>query len=139
MDSEKGWNSTGTIHLKFVQDQVHRTQRRERDDPLREVFCRKDRVNGTLHLTLSREILSDRLGSQLNGGTLDGNNITVTSDTEHEDEKHTGTDPVHHIEQTDKPRAGSEPFEQMTYPLALIHPQSLRNISPEATPSRTKS
>jgi len=30
----------------------------------------------------------------------------VTSETEHEDEKHVGTDPVHSIEQSDKPRAG---------------------------------
>ncbi|KAJ7175389.1 hypothetical protein C8R46DRAFT_1078678 [Mycena filopes] len=41
----------------------------------------------------------------LNGGTLDSSALSVTSDTEHEDEKH-GDEPVHHIEQSDKPRAG---------------------------------
>ncbi|KAJ6584654.1 hypothetical protein B0H19DRAFT_1105880 [Mycena capillaripes] len=42
----------------------------------------------------------------LNGGTLDGQTLTVTSDKEHEDEKHTDTEPVHNIDQSDKPRAG---------------------------------
>ncbi|KAJ7043826.1 hypothetical protein C8F04DRAFT_679367 [Mycena alexandri] len=41
----------------------------------------------------------------LNGGTLDAHALNVTSDTEHEDEKHTD-EAVHHIEQSDKPRAG---------------------------------
>jgi len=39
----------------------------------------------------------------LNGGTLDGSNITVTSETDHVDEPSTGDHP---IDQTDKPRAG---------------------------------
>ncbi|KAJ7081394.1 hypothetical protein B0H15DRAFT_855026 [Mycena belliarum] len=44
----------------------------------------------------------------LNGGTLDAATLSVTSDTAHEDEEHTGTgaDAAHHIEQSDKPRAG---------------------------------
>ncbi|KAJ7366538.1 hypothetical protein DFH08DRAFT_834736 [Mycena albidolilacea] len=42
----------------------------------------------------------------LNGGTLDGATLTVTSDKEHEDEKHVGNEPVHSIDQSDKPRAG---------------------------------
>ncbi|KAJ7465313.1 hypothetical protein FB451DRAFT_1263272 [Mycena latifolia] len=41
----------------------------------------------------------------LNGGTLDAATLSVTSDTAHEDEEHTG-DATHHIEQSDKPRAG---------------------------------
>ncbi|KAJ7134346.1 hypothetical protein C8R44DRAFT_770270 [Mycena epipterygia] len=40
----------------------------------------------------------------LNGGTLDSAMLSVTSDTEHEDEPH--TDDSHPIEQSDKPRAG---------------------------------
>jgi len=42
----------------------------------------------------------------LNGGTLDGSTLDVTSDKEHEDEKHADGEAVHHIEQSDKPRAG---------------------------------
>ncbi|KAG6828284.1 hypothetical protein H0H92_008494 [Tricholoma furcatifolium] len=44
----------------------------------------------------------------LNGGNLDGSMLTVTSDKTYEDEKeteHTAKE-GHHIEQTDKPRAG---------------------------------
>ncbi|KAJ7164717.1 hypothetical protein C8R43DRAFT_1122590 [Mycena crocata] len=41
----------------------------------------------------------------LNGGTLDSAALTVTSETEHQDEEHTGGD-AHPIEQSDKPRAG---------------------------------
>lgn len=40
---------------------------------------------------------------QLNGGSLDGAHLAVTSDTVHEDEEHDGSE---HIEQSDKPRAG---------------------------------
>ncbi|CAK5270213.1 unnamed protein product [Mycena citricolor] len=41
----------------------------------------------------------------LNGGTLDGAELRVESEVEHHDEEHTG-EPIHHIEQSDKPRAG---------------------------------
>ncbi|TFY66897.1 hypothetical protein EVG20_g4192 [Dentipellis fragilis] len=44
----------------------------------------------------------------LNGGTLDGAHLSVTSDVAHQDEadeEHAKTSP-HHIEQSDKPRAG---------------------------------
>ncbi|KAJ7505559.1 hypothetical protein B0H11DRAFT_428831 [Mycena galericulata] len=41
----------------------------------------------------------------LNGGTLDGHTLTVTSDIDHQDEEHTG-DATHPIQQSDKPRAG---------------------------------
>ncbi|KAJ8521051.1 hypothetical protein ONZ45_g2193 [Pleurotus djamor] len=41
----------------------------------------------------------------LNGGTLDGSHLEVTSDAVHEDEPHQGEN-VPHIEQSDKPRAG---------------------------------
>ncbi|KAJ7246413.1 hypothetical protein C8J57DRAFT_1360429 [Mycena rebaudengoi] len=41
----------------------------------------------------------------LNGGTLDGASLTVHSEKEYEDDAH-GEDSGHHIEQSDKPRAG---------------------------------
>ncbi|KAJ8503002.1 hypothetical protein ONZ45_g11248 [Pleurotus djamor] len=41
----------------------------------------------------------------LNGGTLDGSHLEVTSDAVHEDDPHQG-DNGPHIEQSDKPRAG---------------------------------
>jgi hypothetical protein len=43
---------------------------------------------------------------QLNGGTLDGAIISVTSDVEHKDEE--AVDESTPIDQTDKPRAGSK-------------------------------
>jgi len=42
----------------------------------------------------------------LNGGTLDGSNISVTSETEHTDAPSTEAHHDHPIDQTDKPRAG---------------------------------
>jgi len=42
----------------------------------------------------------------LNGGTLDGSEIHVTSDVEHDDPAPSPTHVNHPIEQTDKPRAG---------------------------------
>jgi len=42
----------------------------------------------------------------LNGGTLDGSNITVTSELEHADDHSSSTPDSHPIDQTDKPRAG---------------------------------
>jgi len=47
-----------------------------------------------------------KTAQMLNGGTLEGAILTVKSDVEHKDEEHTGTDPVHSIDQSDKPRAG---------------------------------
>ncbi|KAF7365462.1 RRM domain-containing protein [Mycena venus] len=47
-----------------------------------------------------------KTAQMLNGGTLDGAQLVVTSETEHEDEKHVGDEPVHSIDQSDKPRAG---------------------------------
>lgn len=44
---------------------------------------------------------------QLNGGTLDGATLSVSSETEHEDE-HPGTQKDGEPDQTDKPRAASE-------------------------------
>ena len=43
---------------------------------------------------------------QLNGGSLDGATLSVTSDVEHKDEE--GADESTPIDQTDKPRAGSK-------------------------------
>ncbi|KAJ3502875.1 hypothetical protein NLJ89_g8694 [Agrocybe chaxingu] len=42
----------------------------------------------------------------LNGGALDGANLTVTSDVVHQDEEHHSAAGERHIEQSDKPRAG---------------------------------
>ncbi|KAF8334701.1 uncharacterized protein EI90DRAFT_2914835, partial [Cantharellus anzutake] len=42
----------------------------------------------------------------LNDGTLDGSELRITSDIEHEDRAPSPTAPAHPIEQTDKPRAG---------------------------------
>ncbi|RDB17897.1 Protein vip1 [Hypsizygus marmoreus] len=42
----------------------------------------------------------------LNGGTLDGATLSVTSDVVHEDEERSASREGHPIEQTDKPRAG---------------------------------
>jgi hypothetical protein len=42
----------------------------------------------------------------LNGGTLDGAHLTVTSDTVHQDEEHHNDDHKAPIDQSDKPRAG---------------------------------
>jgi hypothetical protein len=44
--------------------------------------------------------------AQLNGGTLEGATLSVTSDVEHKDED--PADESTPIDQTDKPRAGSE-------------------------------
>ncbi|KAJ7718113.1 hypothetical protein DFH07DRAFT_973382 [Mycena maculata] len=46
-----------------------------------------------------------KTATMLNGGTLDANQLVVTSEVEHKDEEHTG-DPTQPIQQTDKPRAG---------------------------------
>jgi hypothetical protein len=49
--------------------------------------------------------------TQLNGGTLDGATITVTSDVAHEDEAHDIADrDGDNISQEHKPRAGSTYF-----------------------------
>ncbi|KAF8895307.1 hypothetical protein BD779DRAFT_1498721 [Infundibulicybe gibba] len=42
----------------------------------------------------------------LNGGTLDGATLSVTSDVDHQDEEHDAQKDSHPIEQSDKPRAG---------------------------------
>lgn len=71
----------------------------------------------------------------LNGGTLDGSHLNVTSETVHPDapeshEEHPGQDVP--IEQSDKPRAGSTYHEifSRVYPLlmAMAMAQSLQNI-----------
>ena len=62
---------------------------------------------------------------QLNGGHLGGNTLTVTSDGEHADnhdaEEH---HPQAHIEQSDKPRAGSK-CRSNVLPLASVSTRSL--------------
>jgi hypothetical protein len=45
---------------------------------------------------------------QLNGGTLDGASLSVTSDVAHQDEEEQLKEGVP-VEQSDKPRAGSKP------------------------------
>jgi hypothetical protein len=52
-------------------------------------------------------VASDATHVQLNGGALDGAHLSVTSDTVHQDED--DHNPIHgeHIDQSDKPRAGS--------------------------------
>ncbi|KAK7048099.1 RRM domain-containing protein [Favolaschia claudopus] len=59
--------------------------------------------NAVIHFEKST---SAKTALMLNGGTLDGATIAVTSETDHQDEKHVGEDPVHSIDQSDKPRAG---------------------------------
>ncbi|PPQ99195.1 hypothetical protein CVT26_014118 [Gymnopilus dilepis] len=50
---------------------------------------------------------SARTALMLNGGVLDGSTLTVTSDVVHpEEEHHTSDQPPHHVDQSDKPRAG---------------------------------
>lgn len=44
----------------------------------------------------------------LNGGSLDGSTLTVTSEKEHHDERPTSAGDGVHFEQSDKPRAASE-------------------------------
>ena len=45
---------------------------------------------------------------QLNGGTLDGAHLNVYSDTVHPDEEEAPHVPGSPLDQSDKPRAGSE-------------------------------
>jgi hypothetical protein len=46
---------------------------------------------------------------KLNGGTLDGSHLTVTSDTEHPETAEEATHGhEHHIDQTDKPKSASK-------------------------------
>lgn len=51
-------------------------------------------------------IFKHNFHAQLNGGTLEGSILSVTSDVEHKDED--PADESTPIDQTDKPRAGSE-------------------------------
>lgn len=65
-------------------------------------------------ILLSRIFLTD-LPTQLNGGTLDGATLDVTSEVAHEDED-TGTSREGHpIDQSDKPRAGSKSQRKNAY------------------------
>ena len=48
------------------------------------------------------------LPAQLNGGTLDGTQLNVFSDTVHPDEEEAPHVPGSPLDQSDKPRAGSE-------------------------------
>lgn len=76
----------------------------------------------------------------MNGGTLDGSTLSVTSEVVYHDEPHDVTNEGHPIEQTDKPRAGS-----MYNFLAVIFSahgnplKSLPNIWPKDTHSPTTS
>ncbi|KAF7299335.1 RRM domain-containing protein [Mycena indigotica] len=69
-------------------------------------FCGKiDKIDfhgttATIHFEKSS---AAKTAVMLNGGTLDGATLTVTSDKEHEDDH---TDDSHPIQQSDKPRAG---------------------------------
>ena len=57
----------------------------------------------------------------LNGGSLDGATLSVTSEQEHPDERPTSAGNGAHIEQSDKPRAASTP----SVPLPLPPPHAL--------------
>ncbi|KAJ7242876.1 hypothetical protein B0H12DRAFT_1131772 [Mycena haematopus] len=63
----------------------------------------REKSAATIHFEKSS---AAKTALMLNGGTLDGSILEVTSDKEHEDEKHVGDEPVHSIDQSDKPRAG---------------------------------
>ncbi|KAF7357647.1 Protein vip1 [Mycena sanguinolenta] len=63
----------------------------------------REKSTATIHFEKSS---AAKTALMLHGGTLDGSTLEVTSETEHEDEKHAGTEPVHSIDQSDKPRAG---------------------------------
>lgn len=74
----------------------------------------------------------------LNGGTLDGAHLTITSDIEHQDKD----DSAHadHIDQTDKPRAGSKCSRHPRVNPRTDQVLQLRqNISRADTPSPTRS
>lgn len=60
--------------------------------------CAINRRHPSYHIPFALTCFQRQLG-----GTLDGSNITVTSETDHVDEPSTGDHP---IDQTDKPRAG---------------------------------
>ncbi|KAJ7695712.1 hypothetical protein B0H17DRAFT_1055304 [Mycena rosella] len=63
----------------------------------------RDSQTATIHFEKSS---AAKTALMLNGGTLDSAALSVTSDKEHEDEAHTDDPAHHHIEQSDKPRAG---------------------------------
>jgi hypothetical protein len=73
-------------------------------------FEKSSSAKTALMVYSSRVAISDPpltlLRSKLNGGTLDGATLIVNSDTVHQDEHH--DDHTKPIEQSDKPRAGSE-------------------------------
>ncbi|KAF8208590.1 hypothetical protein K438DRAFT_1436055, partial [Mycena galopus ATCC 62051] len=62
----------------------------------------REKSTATIHFEKSS---AAKTAQMLHGGTLDGSTIEVTSEQIHEDEKHVGDEPVHHIDQSDKPRA----------------------------------
>lgn len=58
----------------------------------------------------------------LNGGSLDGATLSVTSEKEHPDERPTSAGDGAHIEQSDKPRAASTLTPFRLLPLVLNSP-----------------
>lgn len=75
-------------------------------------------------------ILLKTFNLKLNGGTLDGATLGVASDKEHTDVEE--TDPSKPIDQTDKPRAGSEfgwSFLCLSVGLLIQYCKSCRRVS----------
>ena len=61
----------------------------------------------------------------LNGGTLDGSHLSVTSDSVHHDTPEEESAAIHHpedgVDQTDKPRAGSTSLTFLFHPITRVH------------------
>ena len=72
-------------------------------------------IGGTSYL---RGISLKKYFLKLNGGALDGATLGVASDKEHTDVEE--TDPSKPIDQTDKPRAGSE--FGWSYSMSIFYP-----------------